>query len=516
MSQQTTWIIGGESDCDIVIDRPSVSRRHCRLTRSADGTYTLEDLGSTNGTYVNGQRIHFETIVSRRDAITLGASVAMPWPNEPAATGLDSVTALPAPRMLRIGRDRDNDFVIDRPDVSSHHARVTIAPGSREGRLEDLGSTNGTAVGAQENRATHATITPDDVIYFGPVAVLAAAFFPVSPTAFPTLLFAGETLTVGRDPECDRMLDVPVVSGRHAQFSRSDGAVLVDDLGSSNGTFVNGRKIDRQTAVIPGDLVGFGSFLIRFADASPIAGPVATMSQSSWLPATKWPLWITLAATTVVMAVAFGALLLLGSRPTALFGAALLAVWCGMMAPTVARIHDPAFRMAGDRKTMYVVLWNLMNLWALGASFWVLGPDPEKRGDLFGGMLVFFLTVLIGMAMGEAVLRLAGRLEAGVAVAVVLLVLMSVVASPLCPLPSLPGAVRWMAGALPTRWSFEALLQLSTDGEDDVIERYFPRESDRSGLLSCATALLAMLAGLIYANLVISLRPPPPADPATH
>ena len=72
MSQKTTWIIGGEADCDIVVDRPSVSRHHCRLTRLPDGSYTVEDLGPTNGTYVNGQRILVESTVSRRDAITLG------------------------------------------------------------------------------------------------------------------------------------------------------------------------------------------------------------------------------------------------------------------------------------------------------------------------------------------------------------------------------------------------------------------------------------------------------------
>ena len=144
----------------------------------------------------------------------------------------------------------------------------------------------------------------------------------------------------------------------------------------------------------------------------------------------------------------------------------------------------------------------------------VINLGREQRGDLSGVMLVFFLTALVGMAIGEAVLRLAGRLEAGFAVAVGLLVLMGVVASPLWPLPSLPGAARWIAGASPTRWSFEAVLQLSADGEDEMIERYFPRETDRSGPLTCATALLAMLGGLIYANLIIER--PTPADPATH
>jgi pSer/pThr/pTyr-binding forkhead associated (FHA) protein len=48
--------IGSGSGCDIVIDDPTVSRRHATL-KKAEATWTLEDLGSTNGTWVNGRAI---------------------------------------------------------------------------------------------------------------------------------------------------------------------------------------------------------------------------------------------------------------------------------------------------------------------------------------------------------------------------------------------------------------------------------------------------------------------------
>jgi pSer/pThr/pTyr-binding forkhead associated (FHA) protein len=55
-----------------VIDGAAVSGIHCRLSRTADGRYWLEDLGSTNGTYVNRVPIAGKVSITRYDYITLG------------------------------------------------------------------------------------------------------------------------------------------------------------------------------------------------------------------------------------------------------------------------------------------------------------------------------------------------------------------------------------------------------------------------------------------------------------
>ena len=52
----TSWLIGSAAGCTIVVEHATVSGRHCRLTLDREG-YLLEDLGSTNGTYVNGRRL---------------------------------------------------------------------------------------------------------------------------------------------------------------------------------------------------------------------------------------------------------------------------------------------------------------------------------------------------------------------------------------------------------------------------------------------------------------------------
>ena len=61
-----SWLIGGATNNDLVIDVPTVSAHHCCLLRSNDGEFFLEDLGSTNGTYVNGRRIE------QREQVTAG------------------------------------------------------------------------------------------------------------------------------------------------------------------------------------------------------------------------------------------------------------------------------------------------------------------------------------------------------------------------------------------------------------------------------------------------------------
>src|SRR5207247_7993434 len=79
MARQTSWIVGSSPDCDVVVSHPNVSARHCRLTRSNVG-YVVEDLQSSNGTFVNSVRVAEPMAVSQQDRITLGRVVEMPWP----------------------------------------------------------------------------------------------------------------------------------------------------------------------------------------------------------------------------------------------------------------------------------------------------------------------------------------------------------------------------------------------------------------------------------------------------
>jgi len=67
---------------------------------------------------------------------------------------------------------------------------------------------------------------------------------------------------VGRSKECDISLGVVHLSRKHAKIQVTDRGLVVDDLGSSNGTFVNGRKVDKAV-VVAGDELSFDSLRFR-------------------------------------------------------------------------------------------------------------------------------------------------------------------------------------------------------------------------------------------------------------
>jgi pSer/pThr/pTyr-binding forkhead associated (FHA) protein len=84
-------VIGRREDCDLRIPLGDVSRKHCRLVQDGDGI-RIEDLGSSNGTYVNGQRVQ-EAMVTPGDSIQVGPIVfVLQVDGQPADDELTPIT----------------------------------------------------------------------------------------------------------------------------------------------------------------------------------------------------------------------------------------------------------------------------------------------------------------------------------------------------------------------------------------------------------------------------------------
>ena len=96
-------------------------------------------------------------------------------------------------------------------------------------------------------------------------------------------------LTVGRGPECSLRLDEPGLSRAHARLLATDHGVQVEDVGSSNGTFINGSRVLRGEARV-GDEIGFDTMRFQVlaygqpdAAKRPARGSSAESSRRGWL-----------------------------------------------------------------------------------------------------------------------------------------------------------------------------------------------------------------------------------------
>ena len=98
------------------------------------------------------------------------------------------------------------------------------------------------------------------------------------PAAGTTITVEAEPLLIGRaagSESAGALGDDPELSREHARISVSDGVLVIEDLGSRNGTFVNGKRIEASTELQAGDRIKVGSYDadVRAARPGPDGGP---------------------------------------------------------------------------------------------------------------------------------------------------------------------------------------------------------------------------------------------------
>jgi predicted component of type VI protein secretion system len=89
------------------------------------------------------------------------------------------------------------------------------------------------------------------------------------------IVLDGEGLVLGRGPACDVQLDDATTSTDHLELTRHGGAVIATDLGSRNGTLLNGRPLDRATRLRHGDTLELGRTRLQLV-LPPVAGVAGT------------------------------------------------------------------------------------------------------------------------------------------------------------------------------------------------------------------------------------------------
>ena len=159
--------IGRDSEADICIPDHRISRKHARVSVSQAGVL-FEDLGSANGSSINGHKIHQAVILKPNDKIKVHTvefqliNIAK-HDNNTLLLNSDIQKDIILRGCLTVGRDVDCNICIPDHRISRNHAKIIVTPTGA--MVEDLNSINGTSVnGTRINQATR--INSGDVVHF--------------------------------------------------------------------------------------------------------------------------------------------------------------------------------------------------------------------------------------------------------------------------------------------------------------------------------------------------------------
>jgi pSer/pThr/pTyr-binding forkhead associated (FHA) protein len=188
LSADTVQIGRGTRNEIVIIDN-EVSREHCRLIRNGS-YYEIEDLASSNGTFVNGQRVYENWPLQAACIIELGDSITLEFKPDNASSAKNAqksaighlpsgpdlflivqIKHSPMPAVyplegdkIDIGRGTNNQIIIVEPEISRSHLRLTQAEAGYV--IRDLGSTNGTSINGTALDAEH-LLRSGDVLNIG-------------------------------------------------------------------------------------------------------------------------------------------------------------------------------------------------------------------------------------------------------------------------------------------------------------------------------------------------------------
>jgi pSer/pThr/pTyr-binding forkhead associated (FHA) protein len=185
-----------------------------------------------------------------------------------------------------VGRHEDCDVSFTARAVSRRHCEFRFRDDAVY--VKDLGSTVGTLLNGR--KVEESRIGPGDIVIVGTYAIRLEEEDEVIPTSGWVLAYqTGEgpkqlgfphgcdSLLVGRRKDVDILVADPTVGRHHARISWVEDRVVVTDLKSSNGTFVNDVRIKEQ-ALVPGDTLRFGSFPVELICEPPPEG----LTEQEW------------------------------------------------------------------------------------------------------------------------------------------------------------------------------------------------------------------------------------------
>lgn len=110
------------------------------------------------------------------------------------------------------------------------------------------------------------------------------------PTPGAAFTLEGDQLTIGRDSVNEIVINDAEISRRHARLTFQGGKYVLEDLGSTNGTFVNGQRLAGPRVLKPGEVVSFGEQIVMVFEANNFdAGATVVSPRAAAVPAISRP-----------------------------------------------------------------------------------------------------------------------------------------------------------------------------------------------------------------------------------
>ena len=227
----------GRENADVLLSDNTVSRKHAKIT-VADGRVLVQDVGSANGTRVNGRHLAQGDVVEIRDGADLEFGRALLKYKAPAREGEAPAEPSEATEAAAEGGETPSPLA-----------------GEGWGEGEEPGSPSQADTSGSHIPGAGSGITAPEPSAAIPVARL------ISKDGALTFDLSDGTAKIGRrQGDNDVVIPDPYCSGRHAELTVGDGAFTITDVGSTNGTLVNGVKLEPNVPrqVQPGDEITFG------------------------------------------------------------------------------------------------------------------------------------------------------------------------------------------------------------------------------------------------------------------
>jgi type III secretion system YscD/HrpQ family protein len=222
------WIIGRDPDeADFVLEDSTVSRKHARITKAAEGL-VLRNLSRINPTLVNGQIDEDDILLTEGDEIQIGDTTFLFSEHEKTSAQENREENPEEPPLLKEPQEPTAYDTIFDDSEAERELPFHMVPDSPLLLKVISGPNAGAEIGIETDR----------------------------------------TYVLGKDPNtCDIVFQDLSVSRNHARLNVDpDGIVDIEDLGSKNGTLINGHSILEKTVVTPQDVISLGTTLFLFID----------------------------------------------------------------------------------------------------------------------------------------------------------------------------------------------------------------------------------------------------------